>query len=97
MSSGRQDLRNAPRFLLPGTFSEELQWTIPPPLPAGVFELVTTASDDEGIIRQVAGKRALPMPATTYTVSYVLLIRGVASGMRTTQVVIEVVHDTGSV
>ncbi|KAH7078575.1 hypothetical protein FB567DRAFT_607847 [Paraphoma chrysanthemicola] len=91
------DRRNAPHFLLPGTFSEGLQWTIEPALPSGVFELVTTAGDDEGILRQVQGKRAPPMPATTYTVSCALIVRGAASGTRKAQVIIEVGHDTGTV
>ncbi|KAI9150587.1 hypothetical protein HJFPF1_10362 [Paramyrothecium foliicola] len=89
------DLRNTPHFTQWSQFSDGLQWTINPPLPTGVFELVTAAGQDEGMIRQVEGKTAPVMAATTYTVSCSLLANGVPAGTRTTEVVIEVVHDPG--
>ncbi|RKL46663.1 hypothetical protein BFJ70_g3148 [Fusarium oxysporum] len=85
------DTRNMPRFQQPGTFSGGLKWTIDPALPTGVFELVQAAGQDEGIIRQVEGKRAPLMQCTTYQVSCSLNYKGVASGTRITQVEIQVI------
>ncbi|KAF4339910.1 hypothetical protein FBEOM_6134 [Fusarium beomiforme] len=92
-----QDLRNLPRFQFPGTFSGDLQWPIDPPLPTDSFELITSPSVDEGVIKEIDGRTAPVIPATTYTVSCSMLYRGVVSETRTTQVIIEVIHDTGDI
>lgn len=83
-----------PRFFVSGVSSDGLEWKIQPALDPECFELVKGPGLDEGIIRQIRGKKPKLMAPTKYKVSCTLVVDKVASDTRTTEVTIEVVKNS---
>jgi hypothetical protein len=91
LTTSQQNEKNRAFFEDPLATSQGYKWSIDPPLDSAVFELVTTAGNDEGTIQMKDGVTPKIMSKTTYTVTCIHMAKGQPHGGQKATVEIEVV------